>query len=177
MFCFKNSFGKCLGKRNQKRKEKNSGEKPNRNQPNRAPSPLSSAGRGPVPHPGPVSPAQRRADLPSPFSLCPTAGPQPSINDMWGLRDQRLLLPQLATEPDSSPGRFNPENSGFPCPFRQTRPYKTSPPKPQLPFASKPRKRALVSFIRDAVDLAEPSVFFRRKPSVSPSRGPSQGSR
>ena len=38
MFCFKNSFGKCLGKRNQKRKK---GEKPPGNHPNRDPSLLS----------------------------------------------------------------------------------------------------------------------------------------
>ena len=70
-----------------------------------------------------------------------------------------------------------PRTTDFLALFASLGPIKTSPPKPQLPFASKPRKQALVSFIRDAVDLAEPSVFFRRKPSVSPSRGPSQGPR
>jgi len=44
-------------------------------------------------------------------------------------------------------------------------------------FSIAPQKRALVSFIRDAVDLSEPSVFLRRKPSVSPSLGPSQAPR
>ena len=164
-------------KRKQKKK-KNKGERPWKTRP------------GLSPACAPALPPRSRASPWSPFlSLGPTGGPErgpqhaPSLFSLCfaGNRGPHisvfLLLPQLATEPDSSPGRFNPGNSGFPCPFRQPSPYKASPPKPQLLFASKSQKSSPRRPSEARLDLTGADLVLLRGARTSFPLGPNQARR
>ena len=113
----KNSFRKCLGKRNQKRKK--GGEAPWKPAQPRLLSPLSSAGRGPVSPPRPNRPAQR-----APFSPSLPGARAPPVSAHCSSSTSCLSRFPPPNPPRSCFGR------DLPPPY----PYKTPKSTPQVPF-------------------------------------------
>ena len=92
---------------------------------------------------------------PMPISSALTFPSLPSLADSWGRPfSHRQVGPvEVASSPSSSlfvteqesSYRINPEISGFPCPYRESRPIKVPRDAPRHAFASKSRNRALAA--------------------------------